>query len=84
MVIEELMVKRENGKRKIIPTGKTFESFTEVCGYCLDYGRKLNPNRDMLLMKFKILDSNEVFCVGIGWDSDKEVYVDMCFPELNE
>ena len=84
MTIEELMVKRENGKRKIIPTGKTFESFTEVCDYCLEYGSNLTPKLDMLLLKFRILDSNEVFGVGIGWDRDNEVYVDMGFPRLSE
>ena len=84
MTIEELTVKRENGKRNIIPTGKTFESFAEVCDYCLEYGSKLDPRSDILVLKFKILDSNEAFGVGIGWDSDKEVYVTLDFPELCE
>lgn len=84
MIIEELMVKRENGKRKIIPTGKTFASFTEVCDYCLEYGRKLEPKLDQLVLKFKILDSNEMFGIGIGWDRDNEVYVSLDFPRLSE
>jgi hypothetical protein len=84
MIIEELTVKRKDGKRNILPTGKTFSSFTEVCDYCLEYGSKLNPCPDILVLKFRILDSNEMFGVGIGWDRDKEVYVTLDFPELSK
>ena len=83
MTIEELMVKRENGKRKIFPSGKTFKSFTEVYDYCFEYGSTLKPRLDILVLKFRILDSNEVFGVAISWDKDNEVYVNLEFPRLD-
>lgn len=84
MIIEELNVKRENGRRITVPTGKVFESFTEVYDYCIEYGSKPNQSPDMLILKFRILDSNEIFSVAIGWDRDSEVYVSLDFPKLRE
>jgi hypothetical protein len=83
MIIEELKVKRENGRRITVPTGKVFESFTDVCAYCLEYGNQLEPRLDILVLRFKILDSNEVFGVAISWDKDNEVYVNLEFPRLD-
>ena len=74
MVIEELT--REPGtRRNMIPTGKTFGSFTEVQKYCLDLASTMTPSQDDICKKFKIVDNNEVFDVMIGWYSDGEAYV---------
>ena len=74
MVIEELM--REPGtRRNMVPTGKTFESISEVLQYCLDWADKQSPLKDSVSRKFRIVDSGEVISTVIGWDSDGEAYV---------
>lgn len=68
-------------RRDLIPTDKTFESFAEVQNYCLEYGSKMNPMQDSLVLKFEILDSSERFDVVISWYEDGEAYVMTGFPE---
>lgn len=85
MTIEKLMVKRENGKRKTFPTGETFTSFTEVYNHCLEHGSKLEPRPDVIALKFRISDSNEVFDIAIAWNKDNEAYlIEECFPRLSK
>lgn len=74
MVIEELM--REPGtRRNMVPTGKTFESLSEVLQYCLEWAEKQIPRQDVASTKFRIVDSGEVFSTMIDWDSNGEAYV---------
>lgn len=74
MVIEELM--REPGtRRNMVPTGKTFESISEMLQYYLEWADKQTPLKDAISVKFRIVDSGEVFFIVIGWDSNGEAYV---------
>ena len=78
MIIEEL-TRKPCTRREMIPTGKTFESFTEVQNYCLDLGNTMSPREDDICKKFKIVDSNEIFNVMIGWYSEGEACVNVVF-----
>ena len=74
MIIEEL-TRKPGTRREMIPTGKTFQSFTEVKNYCLQYAENMKPLRDSIGARFRIVDSNEVIEVVIGWYPDGEAYV---------
>ena len=83
MIIEELM--REPGtRRNMIPTGKTFESISEVLQYCLDWADKQTPLKDSVSKRFKIVDSGEVFSTIIDWDSNGEAYVSQSILVSNQ
>lgn len=83
MVVE--LLKRERGSRKLIPSGITFGSITEAAEYYADYvGERLSPCPDMIGGYFKILDSNEIFCVCISWDNSKEVCWSVSFEGLDK
>jgi len=72
MVIEKLI--REKGSRKLISADLTFHSFKEVINYCFEYASKMKPLKDDIMLKFLILDSEEVFDVSISLDRDGLAY----------
>ena len=38
----------------------------------------------MIVNFFKIIDSNELFTISIGWGKDNEIYYQIGFCELDE
>lgn len=50
--------------------------------HCINYAEKINPREDIVINYFKIIDSNELFTIAIGWDRDNEIYSQIKFCKL--
>ena len=50
--------------------------------HCINYAERINPRADMIVNYFKVIDSNELFTIAIGWDKDSEIYSQIGFCEL--